>query len=59
MVEVFVIGVIVSLVKIGHMATVVLGLSFWSYVAFSVCFTAAMASLDRLEVWREIEGYSG
>jgi paraquat-inducible protein A len=55
MVEVFVIGVIVSLVKIHHMAHVVLGLSFWSYVGFAVCFTAALAGLDRLEVWRRIE----
>ncbi len=55
MVEVFIIGVIVSLVKIHHMATVVIGLSFWSYVGFSLCFVAAMASLDRLQVWREIE----
>ena len=55
MAEVFVIGVIVSLIKIGHMATVVIGISFWSYVAFSVCFTAAMSSLDRLTVWDEIE----
>jgi paraquat-inducible protein A len=55
MVEVFVIGVIVSLVKIGQMATVVLGISFWSYVGFGVCFVAALSSLDRLELWREIE----
>ena len=55
MVEVFVIGVIVSLVKIHHMATVVIGLSFWSYIGFSICFAAMMSSLDRLQVWREIE----
>jgi paraquat-inducible protein A len=55
MVEVFIIGVIVSLVKIGHMAHVILGISFWSYVGFAICFTAALASLDRLSVWREIE----
>ena len=55
MVEVFVIGVIVSLVKLHHMATIVIGLSFWSYVGFSLCFAATMASLDRLQVWREIE----
>ena len=58
MVEVFVIGVLVSLVKIGAMATVVLGLSFWAYVAFTVCFTASLSSLDRLHLWREIEAYS-
>jgi paraquat-inducible protein A len=55
MVEVFIIGVIVSLIKIAHMATVHLGISFWSYVGFALCFTLAMASLDRHEVWSEIE----
>ncbi len=55
MAEVFVIGVIVSLIKIGHMATVVIGISFWSYIAFTVCFTAAMSNLDRLSVWDDVE----
>ncbi len=55
MVEVFVIGVIVSLVKIGHMAHVTLGLAFWSYVAFALCFIAALSSLDRLHLWQRIE----
>jgi len=55
MVEVFIIGVIVSLVKIGSLATVILGTSFWSYVGFAICFTAALSYLDRFSVWREIE----
>jgi paraquat-inducible protein A len=55
MVEVFVIGVLVSLVKIGAMATVILGISFWSYVGFAVCFTATVSSLDRFQMWQEIE----
>ncbi len=55
MVEVFIIGVIVSLVKIASMASVVLGISFWSYVGFAISFTAAVASLDRADVWRRIE----
>lgn len=58
MVEVFLIGVLVSLVKIGAMATVVLGISFWAYVAFAVCFTATLSSLDRVQMWREIEASS-
>jgi paraquat-inducible protein A len=58
MVEVFVIGVLVSLVKIGAMATVVLGISFWAYLGFAVCFTASISSLDRLQIWREIEACS-
>ena len=55
MAEVFIIGVLVSLVKIAAMASVVVGLSFWAYVGFAVCFTASLSSLDRLQMWREIE----
>jgi paraquat-inducible protein A len=55
MAEVFIIGVLVSLVKIAAMASVVIGISFWAYVGFAVCFTASLSSLDRLQMWREIE----
>ena len=55
MAEVFVIGVIVSLVKLASMADIILGISFWSYVAFSICFTAAISSLDRMYVWDAVE----
>ena len=55
MVEVFIIGVIVSLVKIAAMADVELGLSFWAYAAFSICFTLALVSLDRFQCWEMIE----
>ena len=55
MAEVFVIGVIVSLVKLAAMANITLGISFWSYAAFTVCLTAALASLDRAYVWDAIE----
>jgi paraquat-inducible protein A len=54
-VEVFVVGTIVSLVKIAKLATVILGLSFWAYVAFAICLTAALSGLDRLQVWAAIE----
>ena len=55
MAEVFIIGVIVSLVKIVHLAHVELGIAFWAYASFVVCFTAALASLDRMTLWRAIE----
>jgi len=55
MVEVFIIGVIVALVKIAAMATVVVGASFWAYAAFAICFTAAVANLDRYQCWQRIE----
>lgn len=59
MVEVFIIGVIVSLVKIAAMATVVLGISFWAYAGFSICFTLAISSLDRYQCWERIEQLAG
>ena len=55
MVEVFVIGVLVSLVKIGAMATVILGISFWAYVVFAICFIATLSNLDRVQLWEQIE----
>jgi paraquat-inducible protein A len=55
MVEVFLIGVIVSLVKISAMATVVLGISFWAYAGFTICFTLALADLDRFQCWEAID----
>ena len=55
MADVFLVGVIVSLVKITKMATVTIGLSFWAYVAFIICFMLALASLDRYQCWHQID----
>ena len=55
MVEVFIIGVIVALVKIAAMATVVIGLAFWAYAAFTLCFTVTIANLDRYQCWEHLE----
>ncbi|MCP4188200.1 MAG: hypothetical protein GY763_11425 [Gammaproteobacteria bacterium] len=54
MVEVFFIGVLISLVKLGKTATIVTGLSFWAYAAFSICFILAITGFDRLQAWRRI-----
>lgn len=56
MVEVFLVGVLVSFIKIAAMATVVFGMSFWAFVGFAICLTAAHASLDRHQLWSAIEG---
>jgi paraquat-inducible protein A len=58
MVEVFAIGVIVSLVKLAAMARVSLGPSFWAYLAFTGLFLLAFSAMDRLTVWRDIERIS-
>ena len=44
MVEVFIIGVLVSLIKIAEMATVEMGVSLWTYVAFATFTVAALAA---------------
>lgn len=55
MVEVFIIAVLVSLIKIAHMASVEIGLSLWCYVAFALFTVAALAKLDKYVVWNRIE----
>ena len=55
MVEVFSIGVIVSLVKIAALARVELGISFWAYLAFSMSFLLSFAALDKVTVWSTID----
>ena len=55
MVEVFLIGVVVSLVKLSQMADVQLGYSFWAYTGFSICFTLAVTTMDKLQCWQAIE----
>ena len=58
MAEVFFIGVLVSLAKIAHMATVVLGISFWAYAAFTILFVMTITNLDRFQSWQRIEALS-
>jgi len=55
MVEVFFIGVLVSLFKIAHMATVGVGIAFWSYAAFAIFFTLALSNLDTFQMWQRLE----
>lgn len=55
MVDVFLIALIVSLVKLSTMASIVFGLAFWAYVAFAICFTLMMSCTDRLQCWQAIE----
>jgi paraquat-inducible protein A len=56
MVEVFVLGVLVSLVKLQSMATVIPGIALWSFGGLMVLFTAATAAFDTHQVWAELDG---
>jgi paraquat-inducible protein A len=55
MVEVFLLGVLVSLLKLGKLATLTLGTSFWAFVGLIVCLIAALATIDHAELWEQLE----
>lgn len=53
MAEIFLIGTLVSLIKITSLAEVYFGLSFYAYTAFTICFACAMLYFERAdaELW--------
>ena len=55
MIEVFLLGVLVSLLKLGKVAEVHFGMGFWAFAALMVCMAAAVASIDRNELWDRLE----
>jgi paraquat-inducible protein A len=55
MVEVFLLGVLVSLLKLGSLATLTLDTSFWAFVGLIVCLLAALAAIDYAELWEQLE----
>jgi paraquat-inducible protein A len=55
MVEIFVLGALVAIVKLGSLASVVVGTGLWSLAAFMVLSAAGSHAFDPLEFWREIE----
>ncbi len=55
MIEVFLISVLVSLLKLGDIATVKLGVAFWAFVGLIVCLTASLSVIDRRDLWERLE----
>lgn len=55
MVEVFMVGILVSLVKLAGMAEVVLGVSFWAYCLFTVSLVLVISHLDKYQIWQNIQ----
>lgn len=58
MTEVFLLGVLVSLLKLAEMASVTLGIAFWAFAAMIVSLTASLAAIDRHRLWDGIESAS-
>lgn len=55
MMEVFMLGVLVSLVKLADMAEIVPGIALWSFALLIAVLATATVSLDARVVWRKLE----
>ena len=55
MVEVFLIGILVTFVKLGGLAKILLGISFWAFVALVIVLIASNISVDRHRFWDQLE----
>lgn len=55
MAEIFLVAILVSFIKVASLATVILGLSFWSYVFFIICLVASLSLLDRYQIWYKVK----
>lgn len=55
MADVFIIGALVSLIKVAGMAQVELGISFWAFCVFAVLLLATTQSLDADWMWFSLD----
>jgi len=55
MVSVFMLGTIVSLVKLSHLATLELGIGLWSFAALMLLMSAAASTFNPHAVWERME----
>jgi paraquat-inducible protein A len=55
MVEVFLLGVLVALVKLLHLASVVPGVALWSFGAMMLLHAAAWSAFDARALWARLE----
>ena len=58
MIEVFMIGILVALVKLTQMATIVPGIAMWSFMLLIFIMTAATAAVDGRVIWSRLEARS-
>jgi paraquat-inducible protein A len=55
MMEVFMLGILVSLVKLAKMAEIIPGLALWSFMLLILVLAAASAAMDADAVWERVE----
>jgi paraquat-inducible protein A len=51
MVEVFIIGVIVALVKLAHYGTLIPGIALWSLAVLTLLMAATASSFNLHDIW--------
>jgi paraquat-inducible protein A len=55
MLEVFLLGILVALLKLGQVGDIHLGTGLWALAGLVFCTASAMAGIDRLELWDRLE----
>ena len=59
MFEVFMLGIFVSAVKLGHLASVIPGIGLWAFFGLMFASIAAIASYDEKAVWERVDAIRG
>ena len=59
MMEVFMLGILVSLVKLAKLAQIIPGISLWAFVLLIFTMAAQLSVLDAHQVWEELEATNG
>jgi paraquat-inducible protein A len=55
MIEVFMLGILVSIVKLAQMATIIPGVALWAFAALILVLAAGSAVMDPEEIWTRLE----
>lgn len=55
MLEVFMLGLLVAVVKLGDIAVLVIGPAFWAFIFLVLSMAALTANLDRFTVWQALK----
>jgi len=55
MMEVFMLGILVALVKLGDIATIAPGVAVFAFACLILCLAFAVSSVDAHQIWRRIE----
>lgn len=55
MADVFIVGVLVALIKVIELADIVMGISFWAYMAFAIVFVVTTQIANTYQLWAWVE----